>query len=1019
MPREVPRGPSRRLGMLGATALLALLGAVAYVATRGSDDVAPEPATTAKARPRPGRVASSPSEVSAATGSLHGVVVAGEDDVPVESCVIRLRAEGGAERQTTSDAWGRFAFEDVPANVPHDLAADGGCATERAAGVRVLPGERRDVGRLDVTPGTPFRVVVRDERGGPVAGATVSAYREDLRGVPDRGTEFLPPRDAEVPVATVTTGAEGVATFQLARRLSFAATAPGRARTVRRWNRDEVECGEMTLVVRAVAPLRGRVVDADGAPVAGARVVARVAPRTWDTYHGSREEMAGLCEHVRADAEGRFALATLPAGTIEIAVARADGWPVEAAVVVTPGVDEVEVPLPPVGTVEGRVADAAGAPVAGASVHVLAGNTMRFRTAVSAGDGTYRLEDLPVGDDATVVASPPRGWTAVRGVRLGVGVELASGSVARADFVMGPAATVEGVVTRDGVPIVGAEVELVSVADELSDSRWWGDARTDARGRYQVDDAVPGPTAVFASLRGTRVWEARSDFFASLHEDPSARARHLFEARAGAVVRRDVEVTSGSAETDLDVARRMERTADEVLGGGRVRFVVRVTTADGAPLAVPQMSLHRDFGAGRDDSDVLRWARPMPTDGVGQEDERVSDEDRSFVVAAFDLNHDLVVRHVEVPPDATEMQVDLVLPTLPVLRARVVCAGAPVAGAEVFRGRVLAARSAADGTFALRARSGTVPLAVAARGCVRRMVDDVEVPREEVLEIELLPERALSGVVVDASGAPVRGVRVVPLDGEGQELAAYAGSVGNAALSAVTDAEGRFRLREVPEGELWIRIESATAGVRVATQTFMDVDAAQALRLVARTSANLGGRVVDAAGRPVEHATVECNGVDASTELEVPREVRTDAEGRFRFEGLLSGEYEVDVRPTEHTGLAPARRRTKGGPEDVEFRLERAGVLTGTVYELDGTPHTTVGIEATRLDRPAPDEGPWHLDLEDVTDRQGAFRILVPARGRYRLGFVRRYVRFEQEVLRGGEEVAPGGPHLELRAVPR
>jgi hypothetical protein len=64
-------------------------------------------------------------------------------------------------------------------------------------------------------------------------------------------------------------------------------------------------------------------------------------------------------------------------------------------------------------------------------------------------------------------------------------------------------------------------------------------------------------------------------------------------------------------------------------------------------------------------------------------------------------------------------------------------------------------------------------------------------------------------------------------------------------------------------------------------------------------------------------------------------------------------------------------------------------------------------------------DGAWHLDLEDVTDRQGAFRILVPPRGRYRLGFVRRYVRFEQEVLRGGEEVAPGGPHLELRAVPR
>ena len=110
----------------------------------------------------------------------------------------------------------------------------------------------------------------------------------------------------------------------------------------------------MVIVLPAPAPLRGRVLDAAGRAVPRSVVFARESPRVWDFHHGAREEGPGLWQRADADAEGRYAFASLPPGEIEVLAGRTAGAACFAGRVATTGVSEMDVKLAATSSIRGR-----------------------------------------------------------------------------------------------------------------------------------------------------------------------------------------------------------------------------------------------------------------------------------------------------------------------------------------------------------------------------------------------------------------------------------------------------------------------------------------------------------------------------------------------------------------------------------------------------------------------------------------------------------------------------------------
>jgi hypothetical protein len=125
--------------------------------------------------------------------SIEGHVISAADDRPLNDATLRvLSSEGpGAKvRQTKSDATGRYAMGDLPpgAYFIHversgyfrpELRANPGALIGGGIRVEVAAGERRTGIDIMMRPGAIIRGTVRDQRGSPVAKATVGLLSAD------------------------------------------------------------------------------------------------------------------------------------------------------------------------------------------------------------------------------------------------------------------------------------------------------------------------------------------------------------------------------------------------------------------------------------------------------------------------------------------------------------------------------------------------------------------------------------------------------------------------------------------------------------------------------------------------------------------------------------------------------------------------------------------------------------------------------------------------------------------------
>jgi protocatechuate 3,4-dioxygenase beta subunit len=272
-----------------------------------------------------------------------------------------------------------------------------------------------------------------------------------------------------------------------------------------------------TVAVAQPVTITGRVVGPDGEAVAGAQVATRMQTQR-------------ALEWVEAvsDANGRFTLQFDPERERPLyqIIAVAEGLSYGAARV-EPGA-EVEITLADLGEpITGTVADDEGAPISGAVVaapHWNVGDSgiyvgdWRVPSAVSDEQGRFSLSGLPAGARASLSVKA-EGFA---GYRIST-TEDRVATVAEVAIALHPEAVIAGRVMREGQPVAD-----VRVSAQAQQGAGWGDARTDAEGRYVIR-GLPADTYNVGL-------EAPEGLTAAAHEGVNVEAGQRVEARDFALI---------------------------------------------------------------------------------------------------------------------------------------------------------------------------------------------------------------------------------------------------------------------------------------------------------------------------------------------------------------------------------------------------------------------------------------------------------------------------------------------------
>lgn len=372
--------------------------------------------------------------------AIEGVVTDGGKPAPNVTVGVRGDAIGG-ELDIKSDAAGKFAFANLPEGRYQVFAWHGALA---ARAVRV--------GRLGAGPFAP--VELRLEPATIVVGRVID--REEGTGI-IAAIELRPSGDDQAPRYARSGGdgtfkIEGVPTGTwIADAFSPGYVSPGGV---------EIAAGRgiPELALTRGATIEGKVVDAEGKPIAGAEVRALTGGANPVEVSAAvdQDRLRRFSGHMAAPSVA----AAAPAGADPALIPRG-----ELGVMVGP-----IPPLPPPGaqialaaTVDPVVAGMAGEPAP------LAVDPARGSIWITGADGAYRIRGLARGKVAVLAAAAgyAEGRSKERDLDLGQ-------TLTKVDVVLSPGTYLVGKVTdQHGVPVIGAQVtakpELGAPLDTFSD----------------------------------------------------------------------------------------------------------------------------------------------------------------------------------------------------------------------------------------------------------------------------------------------------------------------------------------------------------------------------------------------------------------------------------------------------------------------------------------------------------------------------------------------------------------------
>jgi len=736
----------------------------------------------------------------------------------------------------------------------------------------------------------------------------------------------------------------------------LAVLAPGHAPGVVGFGPLEVgaEKPDLRIVLETGRRGVGRVVGADGEPIAGAEVrIVRLPEK------GMRARTITPADEpigAETDAEGRFFVTGLAPGEVELH-ARAPGHaPVRIPGIEVPAerneFDLGEVVLEPGARLEGRVVDTEGRAVAGAELRLgkdpdlMSPRIQPFGWPSSASDarGRFIFEDLRP-DERVFLRIAKSGY------------DLAEASAEpgeeKLEIVLEGHLSLSGrVIDPEGRPIEGARV---SIGGEI-DGRFYGisaGATTDAEGRFETDKVAPDATLVRAWARG---------------HQPSERIP-LERGEEGALA--EVEIM-------LELGFEVEGRVIDSVGAPVMGALVFVESSGGSPGPSGQSDSEGLF---RLEGVAPGEAELAAVEGPRQVTEAIEVGPGSrFVEIVLPAGFEVSGRVVD--PEGTGLErivVELTAwsdpGTLPVREVT------DAAGAFRFD-------DVGPGTWAVTAR---------AEG-----LTELRSPGQFVVEAPVTGLELVLG-----SGTTLRG-RVLGLSPDDLlRVGVIVGRPGSRPRPARTDYEGEYRAEGLGPGD-WAVIAEVPGGERlVETFEVAPGELEVVLDLNFESGYRLRGVVLEN-GVPLGGTRVALHAGQEMGSLAV-----ADAQGRFELLGLEEGVYHAHF---EARGLDFARNVEVRGDAETRFEVSTTA-LSGRVVDAAGSPLSGVEVELHRLveGEVLPGLGAWPRPLVTESGAGGLFRFSRVEVGAVQLRAIRGESAAEivVELLPGGELSG-----LELRLAP-
>jgi hypothetical protein len=738
-------------------------------------------------------------------------------------------------------------------------------------------------------PPRAIRVAVTSMDGRPVAGARLQLFRGPPGELKDE--QFRPTADAPRGEFSAVAGDDGAATFGEVppARWFVVAEAPGFARHVLVGStRDADEAVLDTAVaLEKGSPFAGTIRDTDGTPAAGVLVVLQpFGPWPSDV----------ACLRTTTDAKGAYRFDAVEAGRYVLWYAARPGFLIEAARVMLPTLDGLDIQMTRGAAIDGVVRDAeSGVPIAGARVfgirfeepHISGsdGKTTVFDVGTTDHLGRFALHTWRPQFEVTRLAVDAPGYapTPVDDSGRGPPGGVSEGQRFVFDLRVRRAATLKGTLSTANGPLAGFVVTVRpkdQTWDRVPQSDMWS-CVTSADGSFVVDRLPVGPVKV--SLANTASgWHSTEPQELDLAAGDAAvhdirvdvqrvrMTRRIFRERGndpgepveGVDVVQRFGSLSAAAHTDAEGRFTLDAisTGDYVvveLRRGRFRGSASLSSGDeedqvlfplipgstevtGAlvgPDESPAAGERLDLWSGFEGVD---WS---PTTWAGLA-ESVSAADGTFrIVLPSGPYYHVTVRRVgwqdEDHREDGSLRITMPAP-VHVVGVAVGEDGAPVADALVrFAGDDIVGRSGADGRFAFTwtQQFEGPPLTISGSGFLWTVVNDADDQR-----ITLVAARSIVGHVRTVNSAAVSGLSVEVREGA-------------ATATSATDADGRFVVAGL-RGEPCLVTVSDPVHFAFATEQRTATPGSEPVEFVVRPGARLEVAVVGADDKPVGGARV-------------------------------------------------------------------------------------------------------------------------------------------------------------------